>query len=175
MNNIYLIVGCSGSGKTTIVNSLENKYGLKSIQSYTTRPKRSDDETGHIFISDEEYDKLEDWKKEKGRQNKIEAVGIKEPEVYLGRYLAACNSHAEFITDAETIKVIKEKLSTKLKQNYKLEKYDILKEIGMQAGNICKETMKQNVFSKAHSHDKKQELTIQKDKQHPPVGMGASK
>ena len=123
----------------------------------------------------EEYDKLEDWKKEKGRQNKIEAVGIKEPEVYLGRYLAACNSHAEFITDAETIKVIKEKLSTKLKQNYKLEKYDILKEIGMQAGNICKETMKQNVFSKAHSHDKKQELSVQKDKQHPPVGMGASK
>lgn len=123
----------------------------------------------------EEYDKLEDWKKEKGRQNKIEAVGIKEPEVYLGRYLAACNSHAEFITDAETIKVIKEKLSTKLKQNYRLEKYDILKEIGMQAGNICKETMKQNVFSKAHSHDKKQELSVQKDKQHPPVGMGASK
>ena len=123
----------------------------------------------------EEYDKLEDWKKEKGRQNKIEAVGIKEPEVYLGRYLAACNSHAEFITDAETIKVIKEKLSTKLKQNYRLEKYDILKEIGMQAGNICKETMKQNVFSTAHSHDKKQELSVQKDKQHPPVGMGAAK
>ena len=59
MNNIYLIVGCSGSGKTTIVNTLEEKYGLKSIQSYTTRPKRSDSETGHIFISDEEYDKLE--------------------------------------------------------------------------------------------------------------------
>ena len=59
MNNIYLIVGCSGSGKTTIVNALEEKYKLKSIQSYTTRPKRSDSETGHIFISDEEYDKLE--------------------------------------------------------------------------------------------------------------------
>ena len=59
MNNIYLIVGCSGSGKTTIVNTLEEKYGLKSIQSYTTRPKRSDSETGHTFISDEEYDKLE--------------------------------------------------------------------------------------------------------------------
>lgn len=59
MNNIYLIVGCSGSGKTTIVNALENKYGLKSIQSYTTRPKRSENETGHTFISDEEYDKLE--------------------------------------------------------------------------------------------------------------------
>lgn len=59
MNNIYLIVGCSGSGKTTIANALEEKYKLKSIQSYTTRPKRSDSETGHIFISDEEYDKLE--------------------------------------------------------------------------------------------------------------------
>ena len=59
MNNIYLIVGCSGSGKTTIANTLEVKYGLKSIQSYTTRPKRSENETGHTFISDEEYDKLE--------------------------------------------------------------------------------------------------------------------
>ena len=59
MKNCFLIVGQSGSGKTTIVNTLEVKYGLKSIQSYTTRPKRSDGETGHIFVSDEEYDKLE--------------------------------------------------------------------------------------------------------------------
>lgn len=58
MKNCYLILGQSGSGKTTIVNALENKYGLKSIQSYTTRPKRNDEETGHIFVSDEEYDKL---------------------------------------------------------------------------------------------------------------------
>lgn len=60
MKNCYLIVGCSGSGKTTIAESLGNKYGLKSIQSYTTRPKRYENETGHIFISDEEYDKLTD-------------------------------------------------------------------------------------------------------------------
>lgn len=57
-NTIYLIVGRSGSGKTTIAEELEKKYGLKSIQSYTTRHKRSDNETGHIFISDEEFDKL---------------------------------------------------------------------------------------------------------------------
>ena len=54
MKNCYLIVGQSGSGKTTIMTTLEEKYELKSIQSYTTRPKRSDGETGHIFISDEE-------------------------------------------------------------------------------------------------------------------------
>lgn len=57
-NCIFLIVGCSGSGKTTITEQLEQKYGLKSIQSYTTRKPRYDGETGHIFISDEEFDKL---------------------------------------------------------------------------------------------------------------------
>lgn len=60
MNSIFLIVGCSGSGKTTIVEQLENKYGLKAIQSYTTRPKRCDSETGHIFVTDEEFNKLKD-------------------------------------------------------------------------------------------------------------------
>ena len=60
MNNIFLIVGCSGSGKTTITEQLEQKYGLKSIQSYTTRPPRYDGETGHTFISNEEFDKLVD-------------------------------------------------------------------------------------------------------------------
>ena len=59
-NCIFLIVGCSGSGKTTITEQLEQKYGLKSIQSYTTRKPRYDGETGHIFISDEEFDKLTD-------------------------------------------------------------------------------------------------------------------
>ena len=57
---IFLIVGCSGSGKTSITEQLEKRYGLKSIQSYTTRPKRYDDETGHTFVSNEEFDKLAD-------------------------------------------------------------------------------------------------------------------
>ena len=60
MNNIFLIVGCSGSGKTTITEQLETKYGLKSIQSYTTRKPRYNGETGHTFISNEEFDKLTD-------------------------------------------------------------------------------------------------------------------
>ena len=59
-NCIFLIVGCSGSGKTTITERLEQKYGLKSIQSYTTRPKRYEDESGHTFVSDEEFDELTD-------------------------------------------------------------------------------------------------------------------
>lgn len=58
---IFLIVGCSGCGKTTITEQLEKRYGLKSIQSYTTRPKRYDYETGHTFVTDEEFDKLTDY------------------------------------------------------------------------------------------------------------------
>ena len=56
---IYCIIGKSGSGKTTLANELE-KYGYNSIESYTTRPKRFDDETGHIFITEEEFDQLKD-------------------------------------------------------------------------------------------------------------------
>lgn len=55
---LYCIVGPSGSGKSTIVEKL-NKMGYKSPDSYTTRPKRSEDEKGHTFITEEEFDKLE--------------------------------------------------------------------------------------------------------------------
>lgn len=55
---LYCIVGASGTGKSTIVNELI-KLGYKSPDSYTTRPKRHEKETGHTFITDEEYDKLE--------------------------------------------------------------------------------------------------------------------
>lgn len=58
MKNIYCIVGVSGSGKTTLAELLEGKYGLKTVQSYTTRPQRYEGETGHIFVTKEEFDAL---------------------------------------------------------------------------------------------------------------------
>lgn len=61
MRHIFLIIGCSGSGKTAITEKLEELYHLKSIQSYTTRPPRYDGETGHTFVSNEEFDELTDY------------------------------------------------------------------------------------------------------------------
>lgn len=59
MNNpLFLCVGKSASGKSTIANLLEEKYECKQVQSYTTRPPRYDGEVGHIFVSKEEFDTL---------------------------------------------------------------------------------------------------------------------
>ena len=61
MDKIFLIMGESGSGKDTIVNKLCAKYGYKRIKSYTTRPSRgtATDVQSHIFVDDEQFDKLE--------------------------------------------------------------------------------------------------------------------
>lgn len=56
---MILLVGKSGSGKTTIAKNLEH-YGLKQVQSYTTRKPRYDGEIGHTFITMAEYMKLHD-------------------------------------------------------------------------------------------------------------------
>lgn len=57
-DTLYLFIGKSASGKTTSANLLNEKYGLKQVFSYTTRPKRYKNETGHIFINDTEFDNL---------------------------------------------------------------------------------------------------------------------
>ena len=57
---IVLIVGESGSGKSTICDELTKRYGLKQVKSYTTRPRRSENEDGHTFINDEQFDNLDD-------------------------------------------------------------------------------------------------------------------
>lgn len=57
-NPLYLLVGKSASGKTTIATLLEKMYGHKQVESYTTRKPRHPSETGHIFIKEEEFDQL---------------------------------------------------------------------------------------------------------------------
>lgn len=56
---LYLFVGKSASGKTTVANVLEKSNKYTQLQSYTTRPPRYHEEIGHTFISDKEFDGLE--------------------------------------------------------------------------------------------------------------------
>ena len=59
MNNpLFLFVGRSASGKTTMADILEKRYGHKQVYSYVTRLPRYDGEIGHIFVNDEEFDNL---------------------------------------------------------------------------------------------------------------------
>lgn len=53
-NTKILIVGRTGSGKSTIEDYLNKKYGFTGIKSYTTRPQRGIEDTGHIFITEEQ-------------------------------------------------------------------------------------------------------------------------
>ena len=57
---IILIVGKSGSGKSTICRQLEDEYGLKEVKSYTTRLYRGDGDDSHIFITKQEFKALND-------------------------------------------------------------------------------------------------------------------
>lgn len=55
---LLALVGASGSGKSTVAEKLHEKYGLVSIQSYTTRPRRYAGELGHTFITNEEFNNI---------------------------------------------------------------------------------------------------------------------
>ena len=55
---LYLFVGKSCSGKTTIADMLEQTHGLVQVQSYCTRKPRYEGEIGHIFVDEEEFKAL---------------------------------------------------------------------------------------------------------------------
>ena len=55
---LFLFVGKSASGKTTIANMLSNKYGYVQVESYCTRQPRFDGERGHVFVTEEEFNNL---------------------------------------------------------------------------------------------------------------------
>ena len=54
---IIVLLGASGSGKSTIENALHEKFGYEKITSCTTRPQRTNEVNGkdYHFISNEEF------------------------------------------------------------------------------------------------------------------------
>lgn len=57
LDPIYCLYGESGSGKTKISEELIAR-GFTFVNSYTTRPRRRDNEMGHIFIDNEQAEEL---------------------------------------------------------------------------------------------------------------------
>lgn len=59
MKKIFIVSGFSGSRKGTLVNKImEKRSDIKVVKSYTTRPKRSEDDF-YNFVSEAEFDELE--------------------------------------------------------------------------------------------------------------------
>lgn len=48
---VLLITGESGVGKTTFAKHLKENYNYNIVHSYTTKPKRDEQDNDHIFIS----------------------------------------------------------------------------------------------------------------------------
>lgn len=83
---LILLVGKSGTGKTTITDHCGRLYGLKSIQSYTTRPKRMPDETGHTFVGERAFHDLKDivaYTKYNGYEYCATAQQVEDNDLYV--------------------------------------------------------------------------------------------
>lgn len=57
MGRIYFLMGKSASGKDTMYEKILEKFSLKKVVPYTTRPLRENEENGkqYFFVSNEEY------------------------------------------------------------------------------------------------------------------------
>lgn len=56
---LICLMGKTASGKDTLANKLCERAGLRQIVSYTTRERRTNEGDTHIFITEEEYQSLE--------------------------------------------------------------------------------------------------------------------
>ena len=57
---LMLIVGKTNSGKSSLIKKLCNRTGLLQLTSYTTRPRRNEQDNDHIFVEIEDYFKAKE-------------------------------------------------------------------------------------------------------------------
>lgn len=95
---LICIIGRTGSGKDYLAKKLEEK-GLKQIKSYTTRPRRNENEDTHTFITKEEANTITD---------KIAVTEINGYE-YFATY-SQVKDNDIYIIDPNGLKVLSENL-----------------------------------------------------------------
>lgn len=104
MKTTFLIVGASGSGKTTICNELE-KYGLNTIPSCTTRQPRYAGEQGHTFITMEQY------RKDLENDNIVAYTYFDGHHYYCTKEMLHNPQWQLYVIDPDGIKYLKEKVN----------------------------------------------------------------
>lgn len=102
---IYLILGKSCSGKTTLVNFVEEKYGISVIKQYTTRKRRNSLDNEYFFVDKDEFLKKDIIYRKKYNGN-----------LYGVSYQSLCNINSDviLITDLRTAKKIKKKYQAQI-------------------------------------------------------------
>ncbi|MEY8366551.1 hypothetical protein AALA22_13010 [Anaerovoracaceae bacterium 41-7] len=103
---IYLLMGQSGAGKTTIANILKEVYKWRVLDSYTTRKPRYDGEVGHIFCTKEEFDGLQNkvaYTIFDGNEYCATAAQVEESDIYvidpagIDKFMSLYNGNKEIV------------------------------------------------------------------------------
>lgn len=112
---LFLIVGRTSVGKTTLAKEICRRHGLKLVASYTTRPRRADDADeipDHIFIDDDEADKLLNDQENIAAYTEIQIKDEEENVVRTNRYFTTKSVLREsdlYVIDPPGIAELKER------------------------------------------------------------------
>lgn len=114
--NIYLLMGGSGTGKTTLGNYLK-ELGIPEMVSHTTRPMREGEVSGetYYFVSREEFDALEkaEWTEYPKKSGRFYCLSKAEVESKL-----SLNGSVFAITDSNGMEQLKAQYPEELQVIY---------------------------------------------------------